>query len=345
MANKQLIDDGAVIGYEPKLYYDKGRETDKNTKTQEESKGSSVSKIIENHTKCFIGFSNNMPSKVINNLNFAINSMKKLVDKLSKSFHNGNWNKYNDISSLLTAVENDDIEFIKEFVDFHKYNIEGDIVPELIETIYKTQKRLETIQTSLKEFYYGNSNIKKEEYEEIDRAYLEQIRQYENSGEFQKINYASLSYDSSLNRSISTYAFSANKACILLSDVVNKTDSSVTNESMISSVEKLFDEVTYDIKSRDDAYELQQNVEIVQKTLYNYYNKRQELLNLYNLLGNSESIYLSRKISDYQNGVDEAIANVNKTFIGSQLHLAELEKMESEKHFLLNIYSELSNKS
>ena len=345
MAMKQLNDGGAVIGYQPKLYYDKDRDSSKNVETQSELSSSPESNVIENHTRCFSGFVNNMPGKVLNNIDFVTNNMKTLINKLAKSFQNGKWNQYGEISSLLSAIENDDTNFIKEFVDFHRDNIKGDIVPELIETIYFTQKRLETIKITLKELYYGNANLTDDECREVDDSYLQKIRQYENAGEFQKINYAVLSYDSTLNRSVSTYAFSANKQCILLSDVVAKTDSTVTNESMVSTVEKLFDEVSYDIKSRNNTYELQQNVEIVQKTLYNYYNKRQELVNLYDLLGDSGSIYLSRKISDYQSVVDEAIINVTRTFVGNQLHLTELEKMESEKHFLLNIYAELNNKS
>ena len=344
MGINQLSDDGAVIGYQPNLHYDKGKKTNY-VQAQNGSGDPSVSQIVENHTACFGSFVNNTPSKTLGVLDFVTNSMQKTIDKLSKSFHQGKWNQYNDISTLLTAMENGDKELIREFVDFHKYNIQGDIVPELMETVYKTKERLETIKTTLKELYYGNANIAKEEYEEIDMAYVEKIRQYENAGEFCKINYAAISYDSTLNCSISNYAYSANKKCIAIAGIVKKTDNKTSNESMLPTVEKLYKEVNHDIKSREDSYELQQNVEIVQKTLYNYYNKRQELINLYDLLGDSESTYLSRKTSSYQSCVDEAISNVNRTFIGNQSYLSELEKIESEKHFLLNIYSDLSNKS
>lgn len=343
MANKQLNDDGAVIGYQPKLYYDKERDV-KTVVTNNDKSTSGSNKVIENHTRSFIGFINNSPMKVINTLDFVSKSMNKTIDKLSKSFDGSNCSQCDDISSLLTAIDNDDMDSIKEFVDYHRDNIKGDIVPELIEVIYETKKRIETIRETMKELYFG-SNLTDEQCIEMENAYIDKIRQYELSGDFQKINYASITFDSTLNRSVSTYAFNANKQCILLSDVVTKTDSSVTNDSLLPMVEELFHEISDDIKTRNDTYELQQNVEIVQKTLYNYYNKRQELVNLYDLLGDSESVFLTRKLVEYQDRVDEAIVNVNRTFIGNQLHLTELEKMESEKRLLSNIYNELSNKS
>ena len=83
----------------------------------------------------------------------------------------------------------------------------------------------------------------------------------------------------------------------------------------------------------------------MQKTLYNYYDKRKKLIDLYDLIDSSDSVYLKRKVEDYQNQIDEAIKDINKAFVGNQIYLAEKEKLEQEKHYLLNIYAQLNYNS
>lgn len=339
----QIGDDGAVIGYQPNLHYDKNRAADSEVK--EESKDSSVLGQIEYHSQCVAGFMDNIPSKTLKNLDFAMTSMRKLIDKLSKAFHTGDWNEYGDISSLLSAIEGGNTDYITQFVDYHRNNITGDITPELIEAIYNTESRLELVTSIIKQLYYGSDNITFEDCVEIDTTYVRKVLAYENSGEVSKVNYAALSYDSEFNQSISQYAFNANKGCILLANIIDQKDAEVTNPAKKSLVEQLFSEVTEEIDCRNNSYGLQQSVEILEKTLYNYYNKRQDLLNLYHLLGDTGSTYLTRKIKTYQENLDDALRNVNRAFIGNQMYLSELNKLESEKHYLLNIYAGMNNNS
>lgn len=343
MSVNQIGDEGAVIGYQPNLHYDKNRTAQGEVK--EESSDSSNSQQVEYHSQCVLGFMNNTPSKTLANLDFAIVNMKKLIDKLSKAFQDGNWNEYGDISTLLSAIDNGNTDYITKFVDYHRDNITGDITPELIEAIYNTEQRLELVSSIIKQLYYGNENITQEECAEVDSSYIHKILAYENTGELGKVNYAAISSDAGLNRSISQYAFNANKGCIMLANVITKHDAEVTNPSKVSLVEKLFSEVTDEIGYRNSSYGLQQSVEILEKTLYNYYNKRQDLLNLYHLLGDTGSTYLTRKIKTYQSNLDDALRNVNRAFIGNQMHLSELEKLESEKYYLLNIYAGMNNNS
>lgn len=343
MSINQISDEGAVIGYQPNLQYDKNRTAESDVK--EESSDFSNSQQTEYHSQCLLSFIKNMPNKTLSNIDFTITNVKKLIDKLSKAFRNGNWNEYADISTLLNAIDTNNIEYITKFVDYHRNNITGDITPELIEAIYNTKRKLELTSSILKQLYYGDINISQEDCAEIDSSYIHKIMTYENSGELSKINYAAIASDSSLNRSISQYAFNANKGCIVLADVINKQDAKVTNPSKISLVQNLFREVNDEIRYRNDSYSLQQSVEILEKTLYNYYNKRQDLLNLYHLLGTTGSTYLTRKIKVYQSNLDDALKNVNRAFIGNEIYLSELEKLESEKYYLLNIYADMSNNS
>ena len=80
----------------------------------------------------------------------------------------------------------------------------------------------------------------------------------------------------------------------------------------------------------------------MQKTLYNYYVKRKDLIDFYDLINASESIYLKRKLCTYRDEVNESIKEVNRAFIGNQIYLEEKQKLEEEKYYLLNIYANLN---
>ena len=84
----------------------------------------------------------------------------------------------------------------------------------------------------------------------------------------------------------------------------------------------------------------------MQKTLYNYYNKRQEIIDLYEMFdGNEESYFIGNKIVSYTNELNNAITEINKSFVGNQYYLSELVKIEQEKYYLRNIYSNFNYKS
>ena len=114
---------------------------------------------------------------------------------------------------------------------------------------------------------------------------------------------------------------------------------------MFNSEEQLFNEVNEELDYRRASYNPEQSVEIMQKTLYNYYDKRKKLIDLYDLIDLSDSTYLKRKVSVYQNEIDEAIKNINRSFVGNQIYLEEKIKLEQEKHYLLDIYAQLNYNS
>ena len=117
------------------------------------------------------------------------------------------------------------------------------------------------------------------------------------------------------------------------------------NSSKASLVQQLFNEVNEELDYRRASYNPEQSVEIMQKTLYNYYDKRKNLIDLYDLIDSSDSIYLKRKVSDYQYQVDEAIKDINRAFVGNQIYLTEKSNLEQEKHYLLEIYAQLNYNS
>ena len=136
------------------------------------------------------------------------------------------------------------------------------------------------------------------------------------------------------------YSFSANEQVIDIADTLIASDNSSTDSSKASLIQKMFDEVNEEIDYRKYSYNEQQSIEIMEKTLYNYYSKRQELIELYDLFNqNNESIFIGRKIQSYREQIDDAIININKSFVGNQYFLSEIVKLEREKHFLKNIYA------
>lgn len=345
MSINQLEDDGAVIGYKPTLQYNKEGKSDVNAEDAKSSSATDYSGKVT-YSEAINSFSNNLPSAALSNIDYVTQNMRLLIDKLASSFKNGDWNQYGEISSLLSAVESNNEEYITNFIEYHKDKITGSIVPELIGLIYSTEQRLQILSGVLKELYYGQSTLTTEEAKEIDKAYLEKLKSYEASGQKAKINYLALSYDSILNRSVKMYAFSANEQAIDIADVLIVSDNSSTDSSKASLIQKVFGEVNQELDYRKYLYDEQQSVEIMKKTLYNYYSKRQELIDMYDLFSqNNESIFIGKRIQVYQEQIDDAVTNVNRSFVGNQYFLSEMVKMEREKYFLKNIYASFNYNS
>ena len=343
MSINQLEDSGAVIGYKPTLEYKK----DNNAEGQVLS-SSSATDYSGNvkYSQSLNSFASNLPSNALANIEYVINNMKLLVDRLASSFENGNWRQYGEISSLLSALESNNEEYINNFIEYHKNNITGSIIPELIGTIHDAEQKMEILEQVIKELYYGNANLTLEEIQQIDNAYLQKIQSYETSGHTEKINYLGISYDSILSRSISMYAFGTNEKVIDIADIIVKKDNSSTNPAKASLVKRLFDEVNEEIQYRKGSCREQQSVEIMQKTLYNYYNKRQEIIELYDLFSeNPNSVLIGNKIQKYKHNLDNAVTNINRTFAGNQYFLSEISNLEQEKYFLMNIYASFNYNS
>lgn len=339
---EQLYDSGAVIGYQPNLKYQK------DNNVTEDFSNSVVPNKQQNisYSNALQGIDTNAPSKSIQDIYYVISNMGKLIDKLSKSFHSNNWNQYNDISGFLNAIlnKNNSDEFssyIKDFSEYHKNNIKGSIIPEIILTILDSKDRLEKIEELLKELFYGNKDYTLDQINEIETSYLERLKNYERNKNSHKINYPALSFDSILCRSISMHTFEINKQAIKLTDIISNKDKAIGNPMQLSFIEKLYQEVKEEIENRQDIYSYSQNIEILEKTFYSYYNKRQDLLQLYHLMSDTGSVYLGRKIISYQDNVENSIKNINRILIGNQIHLSELSKLMMEKHILTKIYADL----
>lgn len=341
MSNSQLTDDGAVIGYQPNLFYDKSINQNKNTNNQEETKEEKIDSSKELHTRSLIYLLNNLPFKALANISTSKTKLNNLINELSEHFKTSNYDKFDDINALLTAMQSNNQDYIDSFVEYHSHNIKGSIIPELINNIYESIKRLDVLDDTLKTLYYNNPNITKEEAKEKDREIINNISHNENDNLYHKINYISMSYDSSLNRLVSLYTYGIVENCSALSNIINTEETlNVNKNTSVIFIESIYNQINKDIDSRVSNYNSYQNIEILPKTLYNYYYTRQNLLNFYNLTGETNSVFLVKQITDCQDKLDEAVEQVAKIMLGNRKHIELITEKEEEKYIIQNAYND-----
>lgn len=343
MPINQIGDDGAVIGYKPNLEYKKSLNgTVTQETTSSDSKDTNYSGEVQ-YSTTLSAFQSALPSGSLQAINASINLLNRLIDTLQSKYQQGEWGEFSDISAFVMALKNNSRDFADKFVAFHSQNINASIIPELILHLTEAQERLNTVGTTLKALYYGRDNITYEEAAEIDSAFTNQLKQLEAAQDLAKINYYALAMDATLNRTVSVYTYSVNKECMKMAEIVDKPDDLNASLSQAQLIQKLYDEVNADIQNRKSWYNTQQSLEIMQKTLYNYYVKRAETLDLYDLLnGNTEIPLVGRKLVERQKDVDNALLNVARIMNGHVYYSSEITKASKEKNSLMNIYSHLS---
>lgn len=335
--NQHSGDDGAIIGYRPDLEYKKTRnnEPEINTNLDTDQSGKFVFPDV------ISGFRENLPSKMLSDLKFVEDNISSIIEKLPEYFISHGYQDYDDIAMLtaLIAAEND--SEIDKFVDFHFNNINGSIIPELMQNEYEALKRIKRLENRLKFLYYGQEKAENPSYEAIDAAYMDKIRRYETAGLSHKVNYPVLAFDSMLNRSISSYVFDINKYAINMSNIPKNAPEYSKNGSK-DLILGMFEDDIKVLISRKTAFGRNQGVEILDKTLYNYYMQRQKLYELQDLMGGTESVFIGRKIQEAQMQTEYAIKNVTRIMMGIASHLKEMTVTEQEKYYLMDIYQGLS---
>ena len=339
--NQQLTDNGAVIGYRPKLEYVKpinNENTGVSGTTATDASGA------VKYSSTLVGLENHLPSVAVSDVDYVIDNIKKLIDTLGSKFQEGNWGEYNSISSLLNAVAINDTVYIDKFIDMHKHNISGSIIPELIGHLYGTKERLQVVSDILKELYYGTKDITQEEMDSIDAANMAKMRALEAAGDVQKINYATISYDSTLSRAISTEVFAINKQAMHMSRVPNKETPITDDATHKALVSQLYDGVNTDLDYRQESFEIQQTVEIMEKTLYNYYNSRNDYMNLYHIYDGQETFSMMHRLDEYKRKLDRSLENVIRVLGGNQYYLSQMTALEQEKANLMSNYAKLNYK-
>lgn len=336
--NQSIQDGGSVIGYRPTLEYKKERNsTEQQAIKSAEEYETQQSKIEYSNT--LQSFIESCPSETLKNLQASSEYLQNLIDKLSKAFPGDTYSEYGSIAAFLNSLYIGNDEFAMEFLNWHKHDIQGSQIPELIHCIYCSKTRLDRISDTVKQLYYGNSNITVVGAEEIDDACITQLRVFENSNFPEKANYYALAMDSELNRIIITHTYGVNKMSARVARIPDSKDDSTTSSANIDLVKNLFTEVNDELDNRLHTYNTQQSVDIIEKALYNYYQKRKSVLDVYSLLENAQtSIWFNQRLQERQNDVYKALGNVSRSFRATELYTDEFTRLEQEKHFLKDIY-------
>lgn len=335
----QLTDSGAVIGYRPDLKYEKINEPEK-------SDISVINNYINNnnsYTNTIQSYLDNQPNLIISNINDNIISINDIIDRLAETFNKKEYNEYSNIESFIDAIENGNTVYANDFLEYHKTDISKSQIPEIIQVLETEKERLNIFNETLKTLYYGTSNITDEECKQKDDEISSVLTQKDKQRK--GINYLTLSYDSVLNKSINTYSSKIDESCILLEEVAYVEDNNnMTNSILLPMIERLFKETDDEINARSASYDIQQSVDTTRKALYNYYIKRNDLNQFYNIVTESsnEGSYLLSKISLFENELDNAIEEINRTTLGNAHYIKSLSNSMTEKQQLRSLYATIS---
>ena len=375
----QLEDNGSVIGYKPDLTYTKER-----TATGEAISDENQENLLDSgkdtttYSKTLSSFEDNLPSKLLDDIEYVKNNIKRLQKQLAKRFReeqqqqninpfsgentsdndpfaphdhvnypylpdsggqNGEnipYNPYNNIDNLINS--NEDNDYRKKFEDYYD-RIDGSVIPALINQLDDLLGKLGSLGRNIGDLYYNFPDISVPEATEIDNSYLVEMKLREREGRNAGINYMALSYDSILNKSISMNVFRDNRNAIKVAKVIDSHDNVPATSKNMNIIKTMFAEIEDLLDTRARGYKRQDDDKMIQKSLYNYYEKRKNLNDLYNLqTKNPNNVFLGRKVQDYAEKLTESIRDVNRVLMYNQNYLDKITDLEKEKYNVQKIY-------
>lgn len=376
---KQLDNDANVIGYHPNLEYKKDRTAVGEALTSENTEVNyDPEKDTKLYTKTLNGFADNTPSSVLSNIQYVLKNINRLKQKLAKRFnedqalkqnpyYNGDqtsdgilsdseiimnnarpgegYNPYNDISQLIEAGENGDIAFADQFAEQYD-SIWGSVIPGLINKLSQIENKLANLNVAYSNTFYGKPNISLQEARDIDASYVSNLKLMERDGSNGTINYLTLSFDSILNKTVSYCVFQDNKSAIQCAKVIDSHEENQATSNDMDIITKLFDDIEKELDVRSRGYMRNEDQELVQKAMYNYYEKRKNLNDVYSLYRNNpESKFLGRKTQEYTKNLTEAVKNVNRVLLYNQNYLNHITELETQKYNLQQISRSTSSNS
>ena len=255
------------------------------------------------------------------------------------------YNPYNDINTLIDAGETGDTSYTDKFAE--EYNSPyGSVIPGLINILAGIENKLNELNVDLKQIYYNDPNITISDAKKSDESYIKDLKIRERHNDTAGINYMTISFDSILNKTISYCVFKDNKNAIKVAKVIDSQEDTQATTNDMKIVNKLFDDVNKQLDLRARGYKRQKDIELIQKSLYNYYEKRKYLNDLYELRDKDKnSVYLGRKVDKFADNLTEAIKDVDRVLMYNQNHLDQITVLEKEKYNIQKICKSISKKS
>lgn len=372
---KQLDNDSNVIGYQPDLEYKKPRTAvGEFIPGQDPDQTYDPEKDTTLYTKTLNGFAENLPSSVLADIDYVLKNIKRLKQKLAEKFkeeqalldnpfYKGStglsdteiilnnakpgesYNPYNDITKLIDAGENGNTDFTQQFED--QYNdVTGTVIPALINQLNYIETKLSNLNVNFKDVYYGRPNISIPEAQGIDNAYINNMRLMERDGTNGKINYLTISFDAILNKLVSFTVFQDNKSAIKCAKVIDSHEDAQATSNDMDILKEMFAEIEKELDIRSRGYMRNEDLELIQKSMYNYYEKRKHLNDVYNLYqSNPESKFLGRKVTEYTAKLNDAVKNVSRVLMYNQNYLNQITVLEKQKYNLQKLSRSTSSNS
>ena len=370
---KQLDNDGNIIGYQPDLQYKKERTATGTVISSNEQQSYDPDKDTTLYTKTLNGFNNNTPSSVLSDIDYVLKNINRLKNKLADKFNeeqamldnpfytnipnqiNSNIisnnsgintnDPFNNINQLVNAGNEGNTNFMQQFED--KYdNIYGSIIPVLLNHLADIGEQLANFKLNFSNLFYGKPNITLEEAKEIDAANIKNMKMQERNGTNGSINYLTVSFDGILNKVVSNCIYQNNKSAIKVAKVIDSREYEQATTNDMDLLTRMFDEVQNELITRSRGYKRNKDIELIQKSLYNYYEKRKDLNALYSLYRkNSDSKFLGRKVTEYSNNLTNAIKNVSRVLLYNQNYLNQITELEKQKYNIQKISRTISSNS
>jgi hypothetical protein len=255
------------------------------------------------------------------------------------------YDPYGDISQLIEGGDTGNIEFTKKFEE--KYNdVYGNVIPSLINKLSNIETKLNNLSSSFKDIYYGRPNISYNEAKEIDDAYIKDMKLRERNGDRSTINYLTTSFDSLLNKMVSFCVYQDNKSAINVAKVIDSHEDVRATSNDMNIVKKIFDDIEKELDIRSRGYQRNEDFELIQKSMYNYYEKRKYLNDTYTLYKNNpDSVFLGRKVQEYSKQLNEAVKDVSRVLLYNQNYLNKITSLENQKYNLQKISRSVSSNS
>ena len=372
---KQLDHDSNVIGYQPDLEYKKPRTAvGEFIPGQDPDQTYDPEKDTTLYTKTLNGFAENLPSSVLADIDYVLKNIKRLKQKLAEKFkeeqalldnpfYKGStglsdteiilnnakpgesYNPYNDVTKLIDAGENGNTDFTQQFED--QYNdVTGTVIPALINQLNYIEMKLSNLNMHFKDVYYGRPDISIPEAQGIDNAYVNNMRLMERDGTNGKINYLTISFDAILNKLVSFTVFQDNKSAIKCAKVIDSHEDAQATSNDMDILKEMFAEIEKELDIRSRGYMRNEDLELIQKSMYNYYEKRKHLNDVYNLYQqNPESKFLGRKVTEYTAKLNDAVKNVSRVLMYNQNYLNQITVLEKQKYNLQKLSRSTSSNS
>lgn len=370
----QLNNDGNIIGYQPTLKYEKQRTATGKAIISQEDINYDPEKDTTLYSKTLNGFAENTPSSVLADIINVLKNINRLKSNLAQKFNEDqavflnpfyksdsnisdteiilnnarpgtSYNPYNDINKLVEAENTGNESFSNEFEE--RYNsVYGSVIPSLLNKLTFIENKLNALSTIFKQIYYNNPNISLEKARNYDISYVSDMKLRERQGKNTGINYLTLSFDGILNKTVSMCTYQDNKSAIKVAKVIDSHDESQATVNDMDIVKKLFDDIEKQLDLRSRGYMRNENLELIQKSMYNYYEKRKQLNDLYTLYRqNPNSKLLARKTQEYSNELNNAIKNVAKVLLYNQNYLEKVTILEKQKYDLQKLFRSTSSNS